>query len=160
MERAAWRRDNDVPGIAEDNPLDALVGYNLKRSYMLFRSTFLSVQQDTPIPPRVFSALAIVVAQPGVTQSNLARTLGIERSGLVAIIDELQRSGWLERAPVPGDRRVQALFPTPAGKAKFTETRSALEHNETEILSVLTPSETKSLLALLQKLRAAHAGEE
>jgi DNA-binding MarR family transcriptional regulator len=84
--------------------------------------------------------------------------LGIERSGLVAIVDDLEARGFLARVAVPGDRRVQALRPTKAGEAALAEMLAAVEDHEERLLGPLNEEERATLLGLLIKLRN-HEGD-
>lgn len=138
----------------ETTSLEEFVGYNLKRAYMIIQSDFRTVQGDSGLAPRVFSALSLVVEHPNVTQSKLARQLGIERSGLVAIIDELEERGFLKRTTVPGDRRVQALVATDAGREAQREARAAILAHEDGLLSDLSEGEKATLITLLRKIRS------
>lgn len=133
--------------------LEDLVGYNLKRAYLIVSSDFKRTLGQDGFAPRVFSALSLVAQFPNITQSELARNLGIERSGLVAIIDELEDRELLQRIAVPNDRRVQALAPTAAGLAAYARARDAVRAHEAELLSVLSPEENETLLRLLRKIR-------
>lgn len=134
--------------------LEGLVGYNLKRAYVILSTDFRRALGEDGFAPRVFSALSLIVEYPDITQSDLARKLGIERSGLVAIIDELEDRGFVLRQPVPGDRRVQALSPTEAGKTAYFSAREVVLAHEKELLSHLSPEEIETLIGLLQKIRA------
>lgn len=134
--------------------LEEFVGYNLKRAYVIVQNDFRKVLGQDGLAPRSFSALLLVVKYPNITQSELARTLGIERSGLVAIVDELQRRGFLNRAQVPGDRRVQALVPTSAGIKAFNDAVETVRAHEERLLSDLSAEEKQTLVTLLQKIRA------
>ena len=143
--------DTDEPAIATD--LDALIGYNLKRAYMIVQSDFRAALGTDGLAPRVFSVLSLVVQTPNITQSELARTLGIERSGLVAIVDDLEERGYVSRAAVPGDRRVQALIARPLGRRAYTDAVRKVRAHEKRLLSALSESEKQSLLDLLMKIR-------
>lgn len=133
--------------------LEDFVGYNLKRAYVIVSTDFRRALGDDGFAPRVFSALSLIVQFPSITQSELARKLGIERSGLVAIIDDLERRGFVLRQSVPGDRRVQALAPTEAGKAAYDHARNVVRTHEKELLSEFSPEEVETLIGLLQKIR-------
>mgnify|MGYP001602657296 CR=1 FL=1 len=82
--------------------LDDLVGYNLKRAYVIVQSDFRAALGRDGLSPRVFSALSLVVQFPNITQSELARMLGIERSGLVAIVDDLKAATTSHGKPCRG----------------------------------------------------------
>ncbi len=98
---------SDAAGPPPD--LDDLMGYSLKRAYMILQTAFRAALGEGGMANRVFSALSLVCSHPHLTQSDLARKLGIERSGLVAIVDDLQAQGLIRRVPVPQDR----VSPTP-----------------------------------------------
>lgn len=137
--------------------LETLIGYNLKRAYVIVQTDFRAALGEDGMSARVFSALSLCVRYPDITQSELARMMGIERSGLVAIVDELEGKGHLRRAPVPGDRRVQALVPTPAGRAAYQEALATVRAHEDRLFADMSAAEKETLLTLLRKIRA---GEE
>ncbi|MHA7889119.1 MULTISPECIES: MarR family winged helix-turn-helix transcriptional regulator [Roseicyclus] len=144
------------PGILppdEHADLEDFVGYNLKRAYVIVDADFRRALGEDGLAPRVFSALSLIVHTPGITQSDLARRLGIERSGLVAIADELEARGFVMRKPVPGDRRVQALMPSAAGKAAYLEALETVRAHEASLLASLSSDEVETLVALLKKIR-------
>lgn len=140
--------------------LETLVGYNLKRAYMIVQADFRASMGDKAMSPRVFSALSLIVQLPNLTQSDLSRRLGIERSGLVAIVDELQGNGHVQRVSVPTDRRVQALCPTPKGIAAYHEAAEMVRNHEDRLLQVLTDAEREQLITLLQKIRQREGEDE
>ncbi|WP_240453943.1 MarR family winged helix-turn-helix transcriptional regulator [Chachezhania antarctica] len=135
------------------NDLEDLVGYNLKRAYVILSADFKRTLGEDGFAPRVFSALSLIVQYPDITQSELARMLGIERSGLVAIVDQLEQRGFVQRNAVPGDRRVQALMATGDGCAAYEQARASVEAHEEKLLSHMTPRDVETLLGLLRKIR-------
>lgn len=137
----------------EPSDLEDLIGYNLKRAYIIVQSDFRDALGDDGFSPRVFAALSLTVRFPNVTQSELARMMGIERSGLVAIVDELENKQMLARAPVPGDRRVQALVPTEAGKQAHACALAQVHAHEERVFADLSEEERAVLLSLLKKIR-------
>ncbi len=151
-------------GEMEEEPLNGalenFVGYNLKRAYMVIQADFRKIQGSEGLSTRVFSALSLVVEYPQITQSELARMLGIERSGLVAITDELERRNYLTRVPVPGDRRVQALVPTQAGQTAYKDCLALVQAHEDGLLTGLSDKERETLVDLLRKIRASGEGDD
>ncbi len=135
--------------------LEDLIGYNLKRAYIVVQADFREAVGEDGLSARVFSALSLIVKFPNITQSELARMMGIERSGLVAIVDELEGHGYLQRTSVPGDRRVQALVPTDQGRVAYAEAIAVVSAHEQRLLSAMTEKEQATLLSLLRKIRTA-----
>lgn len=144
-------RHPDAEGFQQD--LEGLVGYNLKRAYMIVQSDFRIALGVDGLSTRAFSALSIAVQFPNITQSALSRILGIERSGLVAIVDDLEARGLLLRSRIAGDRRAQALVPTVAGKKSYQAALDTAHKHEKSLLSSLTAAEREVLISLLQKIR-------
>lgn len=140
--------------------LERLIGYNLKRAYMLFWADFREALGDEGMSPRVFSVLTVVAESPHVTQSEVARRLGIERSGLVAIVSDLEKRGYVRRAQVPGDRRIFALYPTPEGARVCAMICEELHHREQARMRVLSPQEKKQLVTILKHIRSELEGED
>ena len=138
---------------AEAETLDTLVGYNLKRAYMIFQDDFRKTLGDSGLTPRAFAVLTLIAEIPDVTQSAISRHLGIERSGLVAIVDDLEARGLVRRVAVPGDRRVQALALTGKGRRVHQASTGAVNEHEARLLSVLSAKERQTLLDLLHRLR-------
>ena len=142
---------SDAAGPPPD--LDDLMGYSLKRAYMILQTAFGAALGEGGMANRVFSALSLVCSHPHLTQSDLARKLGIERSGLVAIVDDLQAQGLIRRVPVPQDRRVQALVPTDAGRAVAAEIHARVKAAEDAVMADFTPAERQTLADLLHRIR-------
>lgn len=142
--------DQDEP----TSDLDGLIGYNLKRAYILVLEDYRRALGEDGFAPPVFSALSVVVQFPDITQSELARRLGIERSGLVAIIDSLQERGLVTRKPVPGDRRVQALIATRKGRTTYADALARVRAHEAAFFGSLSAREREALIAILRKIRA------
>ena len=133
--------------------LENLVGYNLKRAYIVVQADFRRTLDKDDLSARLFSTLSLVVNNPDISQSSVARRLGIERSGVVSMIDELQSRGYVVRNPVPGDRRVQALQATPLGLSVYQKALVKVKAHEASLLHDLTAEEQRSLLSLLKKIR-------
>ncbi len=143
----------DLEAELDPSDLEDLIGYNLKRAYIIVQKDFRQALGQDGLSARVFSALSLTVKFPNITQSELARMMGIERSGLVAIVDELEERSYLQRAPVPGDRRVQALVPTDAGRRAYSDAISKVRAHEDMLFADMTADERATLLSLLKKIR-------
>ncbi len=139
------------PSDASD--LEDLIGYNLKRAYVIMQMDFRATLGSDGLSPRTFAALSLTVRFPNITQSELARMLGIERSGLVAIIDDLEDKEYLSRVAVPTDRRVQALVPTEAGVQAYADALAAVKRHEDRMFADMSLEERATLLTLLRKIR-------
>lgn len=140
-----------------DHKLSDFTGYSLKRATSIVLGDLAEVLKAHDLRAVSFSALLIIVEQPGLTQTQLAETLQIERSNLVTILDALSRRKLMIRAPVAHDRRRHALMPTPAGKALAETVRRDVMAHEDRLFAGLTAAEHAELRRLLRKFRKAAA---
>lgn len=133
-----------------DADLSALIGYNIKRALSVVQSDLAEVLGAHGLRAVSYSALRVVVRHPGISQSDLADALRIEKSNLVQLIDELSANGLLRRTPVPGDRRRHALMPTETGIALAEIASRAVAAHEDRIFSALNDDERSEMIRLLR----------
>jgi DNA-binding MarR family transcriptional regulator len=109
----------------------------------------LSALELIPAHAGIFRILA---ATPAITQQALATALGTLPSRLVAIVDDLESRGLLERRPHESDRRSYALHLTEKGQSTLQAIgRIAREHQQT-LLEALSEEEQRALSVLLQRV--------
>ena len=96
--------------------------------------------------------LRLIGLSPGLSQQELARRLAILPSQLVALLDELEKRGFIERRQDATDRRTYALHLTTSGR-DLTERvgRIAREHDDA-ICGALNIDERQQLNALLGRI--------
>jgi DNA-binding MarR family transcriptional regulator len=145
---------------SEDSELSDFLGYNLKRVMSIVQSDLSRVLAAYDLRAVSFSALSVVVEEPGINQTQVAVSLKIERSNLVQIIDELANRKLIERKAVPGDRRRYALMPTAAGRKLREEARTAVRAHEASVFGCLSDAERERLLKTLLKVRSHWAEAE
>jgi DNA-binding MarR family transcriptional regulator len=88
----------------------------------------------------------------GLTQTELADSLDVERISAGRMVDRLVESGLVERRADPSDRRVWRLHLLPAAHGIVSELTSIGEQVEAETLSVLTTDQQVLFLNLLEAL--------
>jgi len=101
--------------------------------------------------------LRLIALSPGLSQQELGRRLAILPSQLVALLDELQERGLIERRQDPADRRTYALHLTAAGRNTTEQIgRVAREHDDA-ICAALNVDERQQLNGLLSKIATQQA---
>jgi len=145
------------PGKPEDAPLDlgllpGLLGFQLRRAQLAAFQHFAATVGQIGITPGWFGVLVIVANNEGLSQSRLARTLGIDGSTMVAIIDRLEGNRWIRRERAPADRRSHALYLTDAGKELLGRLIPQIAAHEAELARRLSAQDKQALLALLAKI--------
>jgi DNA-binding MarR family transcriptional regulator len=149
----APRSKADRLPVAQNDLLD-LVGYNMKRAYMRIYQDFADALSTLDLRQRTFSVLSLVVENPDISQSEVARSLGIERSGTVVIVDELEGRDLIRRDKVPGDRRAYALGATAEGKALYRAALKRIMEHENTLLAGFTQADRAALNRLLQRIHS------
>lgn len=137
------------------DPLDDDLGWMLG---VLFRAYVKSAEQalsDLPGGPRGYQVLAAAVREPARNQGAIAEELGIDRTVLTYLLDDLERDGLVVRQPDPADRRSRLVVATDKGRAAARQRREALRRVESHLLGTLTPTETARFRTLLQRAACA-----
>jgi DNA-binding MarR family transcriptional regulator len=128
------------------------VGFMLSTLGHAVSRRFVHALQPLELHPREFAVLRAVRANDGQSQQALAARLHIPPSRMVAIVDELESRGLVERRPDPGDRRVRALYVTTRGQTLLEDAFDLVVQNERAITDVLDADERAQLLALLNRI--------
>jgi DNA-binding MarR family transcriptional regulator len=110
---------------------------------------------DLGLTPAQVGVLRFAAQRPGLSQQELASELGVLPSKVVALVDELEARGLLERRRGTTDRRQYALHLTESGEPELAKIRAVVRDHDREVTEPLTPEETKQLAALLAKVASA-----
>ncbi|GAA4343230.1 MarR family winged helix-turn-helix transcriptional regulator [Microbacterium rhizosphaerae] len=127
-------------------------------SFLLARASALSVAAaNAALAPhglraRSYSVLTIVVEGLNPSQKDLAEFLRLDPSQVVAIVDELEGRGLVERTPDPADRRAKIITPTPDGTELQADAASAVSEAERSTHGLLSPKERRQVAELLRRL--------
>ena len=100
--------------------------------------------------PHHAGILRILAQNPGVSQQDLAKTLGIHASRLVGILDELQQRGLVERRPSERDRRLYALHLTSDGELALRRIGEAAREHHQALMAGLSADQQKQLTDILE----------
>jgi DNA-binding MarR family transcriptional regulator len=116
------------------------------------RRAFVSALEPLGFHPREYGVMHVVGARPGITQEELAAQSNVDRTSIVALLDQLEERGVAERRVHPKDRRKRCIFLTEEGARTLEKLRAiALDVGE-EMFAPLNAREREQLSALLRKL--------
>ena len=94
------------------------------------------------------------VPPEGTTVSRLAELAHVRKQSMAQAVDQLERTGYVERRPNPQDHRSQLVFLTPRGEAVPLVTHAAADRVEHHWAQLVSPVEFEALRAALQRLLA------
>jgi DNA-binding MarR family transcriptional regulator len=107
---------------------------------------------------RYHYALLAALAEFGpASQATLGRRTGIDRSDIVANVNELAGRGLVDRSPDPSDRRRNIVSITPVGTRQLTKLDRLLADVQDELLVPLSAGERAELVRLLTRVVDHHA---
>lgn len=107
---------------------------------------------------RYHYTLLTVLDQVGpASQADLSRRTMIDRSDMVATVNELADEGLLDRAADPTDRRRNVVTITPAGRRELRALDRLVAAAQDELLAPLSPHERAQLVDLLTRIVDHHA---
>jgi DNA-binding MarR family transcriptional regulator len=132
--------------------LPELVGYHLRRAQIAVFQDFAREMASFGVTPGQFGVLQVVAANPGLSQSELAKAIGVDRSTVVAVIDRLEEQDLVVRAPSPTDRRSHALQLSETGRRLVEELVPRVRRHEERIAASLSPRERSRLIELLRRI--------
>jgi len=107
--------------------------------------------ESVGLTPALFGLLNVLGAREGAIQQELGSAMGIDRSTMVLLIDELEAAGLAKRRPHPKDRRAREVAITPTGRRLLEQGRLMARQVEDEVLGGLSTNERRELLALLRR---------
>jgi DNA-binding MarR family transcriptional regulator len=148
---AASASPGPIPAGFEDN-----LGWLLAQCFRAHLCAMDRAVADFPHGHRGFQALSGAANCSAHNQAGLAKQLGLDRTVMVYLVDDLEKAGLVERIPDPNDRRSRLIRATAAGRARLAATQSAISAAEAELLAVLSEDEQKSLRVMLRDLAAHH----
>ncbi|WP_119729975.1 MarR family winged helix-turn-helix transcriptional regulator [Thermomonospora amylolytica] len=90
------------------------------------------------------------------SQAELGRRCNMDRSDVVAAINELAAQGFVERTPDPDDRRRNIVTLTTAGDRQLRRMDRALDKVQDDLLGPLPAEDRQTLTRLLTRLLAHH----
>lgn len=101
-----------------------------------------------------FRLLAALDEHGAQSQADLGRLTGIDRSDIVATVNDLVELSLATREPDLADRRRNVVSITPPGADRLEQLSAVLAGVQTEVLAPLTRAERTTFLALLAKVAA------
>lgn len=146
----ASRRDVEtgVPGAAALR-LDDDFGFAIGTIFRAYVKAVEAALDDTPGGPRGYQVLAAAVQGDAGSQRSLARRLGVDRTVMTYLLDDLERAGLVERRPDPADRRNRHIVVTEHGREHWAKLRSEVGRVEHRILGVLPDGPRQTFRDLL-----------
>jgi DNA-binding MarR family transcriptional regulator len=137
--------------VSTDRP-DAHLGYLLKHAQQRFFELGAAALGPLGINGREAAVLRAIAGRYPVSQGEIARAMDVDRTTMVALIDDLQGKGLVRRRQDPDDRRKNAVELTDAGGDIVRRAAVAVERAEQDFLGPLSAIEATQFRKILAVL--------
>ena len=132
---------------------DSYIGYMLSDVARLIRTIFDRRVRDIGLTRAQWLVLTRVYRRPGVSQTDLADMLEIDRASAGRMIDRMERNGWVERRPDRLDRRINRLHLTEEARKVHAAMWAIAESTVDDALSPLSATERDKYTELTAKVK-------
>lgn len=135
----------------EFDVLNERLGYFVRRVQVWIFQDFIGRLAAMDISPAQFSVLVVVNANAGLSQAELAGTLGIERARLVRLLHRLEQRDLIQRLPSSADGRRHALRLTREGQRVLAQAKALSAQHEAELKKRFGSERYRLLLETLRE---------
>ena len=136
------------------DPLEKRLGYLLRRASAANMAELGAALAPLDLRPAEASILLAIDANPGCTQSDVGRLLGIQRANMAPLISALARRNLISKARIDG--RTQSLALTPEGAEMAERADRAMAASDREILARLGDALCGKFAESLKILRSSN----
>lgn len=138
-------------------------GHLLRRAQQYAADVYQDAVGGDGLTPRQFAVLYTVEAREGLSQTDLVRETGIDRSTLADMISRMLKKDLLARKRTEGDQRANAVKITAAGRKALKTALPAVMRAESAILDAIPASKRaefiRTLTIIADKVDALENGQ-
>lgn len=148
-DKAAHSTAGDILGVftLQDAP-----GHLLRRCQQLAVDLYTAEVGSNGLTPRQFALLLAIYQKAGISQVDLVRQTGIDRSTVAEMVARLIKRGLLVRQRTEADRRTNALALTPEGERQLRAAQPGVARAQDRILDPIPSAKRAEFIALLRQL--------
>jgi DNA-binding MarR family transcriptional regulator len=130
------------------------IGYTITDVGRLLRTVFERRVRAVGLTRAQWLVIARVHRRPGLSQSEVADLLEIEKASAGRLIDRMEAKGWLRRQADASDRRVNRLHLTPEARRLHAAIWPIAEATVDDALSDLSAKERRALTGFMTRVKA------
>jgi MarR family transcriptional regulator, transcriptional regulator for hemolysin len=138
-------------------PLAANLAWLLSQASYALATQLTAALHDLGVSPRAHCVLSTAMTGE-LTQTELAHSVGLDKTTMVVTIDELEAAGLAERRPSKSDRRARVIAVTKTGARKVEQAAEVVDRVQAEALASLPPRERKAFMEALVQLVSGGLG--
>ncbi|MDI6024881.1 MarR family winged helix-turn-helix transcriptional regulator [Corticibacterium sp. UT-5YL-CI-8] len=93
-----------------------------------------------------------LAANEGATQTELAAALQVEQPSMIGLVDGLEKTGWVSRCAVKGDRRAKAIYLTAHGRQEMASISAFASDLRSQLLAGIDKDDMVVALRVLDSI--------
>ncbi|GAB3108577.1 MarR family transcriptional regulator [Streptomyces calidiresistens] len=139
--------------------LETSLGYLLKEASSALRAAMEKVLRPLGMSVTHYACLELLAQRPGLSNSELARGAFVTRQTMNALLQTLERDGYVTR---PAEAPVGKVLParlTPRGQRSLEKASAAVRSVEARMLAGLTETEQSEAFRILQSMTHSLRGD-
>jgi DNA-binding MarR family transcriptional regulator len=141
--------DPNLPPVLENR-----VGYLIARAHHICHALADEVMRPLGLSIKHYGCLAVIADEGPLSQQTLGARMGVDRTTIVAVVDDLETKGLVARRRNPVDRRAYALEVTAGGRRSLASAQERLHGRENRMLAGVSEAQRDQLRDLLRALIA------
>jgi DNA-binding MarR family transcriptional regulator len=144
--------DNSLEYLGPVPELADRLGYLFKHAHARLTDLTSAALAPLGVSGRQLAVLLVIAEQPSGSQLGIATRMGLDRTTMVTLIDDLERAGLVQRSPDPADRRRNVVDLTTQGRKTTRQGAALSEQAEKSFLEPLSKDDTAMLRRALRLL--------
>jgi DNA-binding MarR family transcriptional regulator len=132
--------------------IDDILGFHIRLAHGTVYRHFMHSFKALGMTQKQVSVLWLVADHPGISQSELAKRLQLDRATVMAIVNRLAKRKFLVRGASASDGRKQTLMLGAAGCGALLQAKRAIRAHEKWLKGRFSARELKTLVALLRRV--------
>jgi DNA-binding MarR family transcriptional regulator len=142
----------DVDSSSCDDALADDLGWGLGTVFRAYVKAAHAAVADLPGGPRGYQVLSAAAHGQVGSQLALAQHLGVDRTVMTYLLDDLESGGLIERRPDPADRRARRVVATPRGTELLANLDDRLRTAEADLLAPFDDEAARTFRAQVRVL--------
>jgi MarR family transcriptional regulator, transcriptional regulator for hemolysin len=134
------------------------LGWGLAAVFRGYLTETDAIAEDLPGGRHGYQVLSAAAGDEPVTQAMMTQRLGIDKTVMTYLLDDMEAASLVERQADPADRRSRRIVATPHGRQVLAYLDECLARAEQHLLAGLDPADQAELRRLLRAV-AAHSSD-
>ncbi|WP_292052677.1 MULTISPECIES: MarR family winged helix-turn-helix transcriptional regulator [unclassified Brevundimonas] len=124
----------------------------MHRALQLCLDIYAEEAVEAGLTQRQYAVLEVASQKQGLTQTDLVKATGIDRSTLADLVSRMITKGYLERERSAVDARAKAVRVSQAGLAALEAARPCVQAADKRLLAMLPKARRQNFIEILQHL--------